>query len=133
MKFYKAKVRGHAQKLGQFQIPVHINWLRATLQKRARMNNSVWASCVHLQSRKPTFQRKHHHKDKECDCPSLLHCHETPPGVRSALGPPTWEEHEPTRRRPKNSHKDDDRAGAPLLLGQTERVGIAQPGEEKAP
>ena len=34
---------------------------------------------------------------------------------------------------PEEGHEDDQRAGAPLLWGQAERVGVAQPGEEKAP
>jgi len=29
-------------------------------------------------------------------------------------------------------HKNDQRAGTPLLGGKSERVGIVQPGEEKA-
>jgi len=34
---------------------------------------------------------------------------------------------------PEVGHKDDQRAGVPLLRGQTKRVGAVQPGEEKAP
>ena len=30
-------------------------------------------------------------------------------------------------------HKNAQRAGAPLLRGQSDRVGVVQPGEEKAP
>ena len=33
----------------------------------------------------------------------------------------------------RGGHKDDPRAGAPLLRGQAEGVGAVQPGEEKAP
>ena len=33
---------------------------------------------------------------------------------------------------PKEGYKNDPRAGAPLLWGQAERVGLVQPGEEKA-
>ncbi|GAB0187938.1 mitochondrial enolase superfamily member 1 [Grus japonensis] len=33
----------------------------------------------------------------------------------------------------RGGHKDDPRAGAPLLWRQAERVGGVQPGEEKAP
>jgi len=32
----------------------------------------------------------------------------------------------------RGGHEDDPRAGAPLLQGQAEGVGDAQPGEEKA-
>ncbi|GAB0194767.1 cAMP-dependent protein kinase inhibitor alpha [Grus japonensis] len=33
----------------------------------------------------------------------------------------------------RGGHGDDARAGAPLLWRQVERVGVVQPGEEKAP
>ena len=33
---------------------------------------------------------------------------------------------------PDESHKDDQRAGVPLLGGQAKTVEIVQPGEEKA-
>jgi len=33
----------------------------------------------------------------------------------------------------RGGHKDDLRAGAPLLRGQAEGVGAVHPGEEKAP
>ena len=33
----------------------------------------------------------------------------------------------------KGGHKNDPRAGGPLLQGQAEGVGAVQPGEEKAP
>jgi len=33
---------------------------------------------------------------------------------------------------PEEVHKDAQRTGAPLLWRQAERVGVAQPGEEKA-
>ena len=33
----------------------------------------------------------------------------------------------------EEGHKDDPRAGVPLLRGQAEGVGAVQPGEEKAP
>jgi len=34
--------------------------------------------------------------------------------------------------RPEEAHKNDPRAGTPLLRGKAERVGVVQPGEEKA-
>ena len=34
---------------------------------------------------------------------------------------------------PEEGHENDQRAGAPLLQGQAERVGAFQPGEERAP
>jgi len=33
---------------------------------------------------------------------------------------------------PEEGHKNDQRAGTPLLAGKAERVGAVQPGEEKA-
>ena len=33
----------------------------------------------------------------------------------------------------QKSHEDDQGAGAPPLRGQAERIGVVQPGEEKAP
>ncbi|GAB0206131.1 cAMP-dependent protein kinase inhibitor alpha [Grus japonensis] len=36
-------------------------------------------------------------------------------------------------RESRGGHGDDARAGAPLLWRQAERVGVVQPGEEKAP
>ena len=37
------------------------------------------------------------------------------------------------RSRSRRGHKDDQRAGPPLLQRQAERAGALQPGEQKAP
>lgn len=51
------------------------------------------------------------------DCPSLLRFHETPPGVlRPAPGSSVQERHGPVGAGPKEGHKNNPRAGTPLLM-----------------
>ncbi|KAJ7399938.1 rna-directed dna polymerase from mobile element jockey-like [Pitangus sulphuratus] len=58
---------------------------------------------------------------------------ETPPGVlHLALESSEHEKHRPVRAGLEEDHKDDQRAGAPLLQRQAERARAFQPGEEKA-
>ena len=52
--------------------------------------------------------------------------------LRSALEPSAQEGRGTVGAGPKEGYKNDPRAGAPLLGGQAERVGLVQPGEEKA-
>ena len=42
------------------------------------------------------------------------------------------ERHELVGARPEEGHKNDPKAGTPLLQGRDERAGAVQPGEEKA-
>jgi len=48
------------------------------------------------------------------------------------LEPSAQERHGPVGAGPEKGHKDDLRAGSPLLRGKAEAVRPVQPGEEKA-
>ena len=82
-------------------------------------------------------QEKCHNQGEGGDSASLLCSHETHETrnavVQHFLVPPTQKGHGAVGAGPEVGHKDDQRAGAPPLRGQAERVGVLQPGEEKAP
>ncbi|PKU35449.1 rna-directed dna polymerase from mobile element jockey-like [Limosa lapponica baueri] len=83
----------------------------------------------------PGLHQKQYGKEaKRGDSHPLLCSVETPPpGVLCpALEPSAQERHGPVGTGPGEGHEDDQRAGAPLLGGQAKRVGVFQPGEEKA-
>lgn len=93
------------------------------------MKSWVWPSNVHLQLRKQTApgaaSKQHGQQVKEGDSPSLLHPHETPPGL---LHPPVrssvQERHWPVRVCPEMAHKIGQRDGMPHLWGKTETGGV---------
>jgi len=65
--------------------------------------------------------------------PSLLCPHKALTGVLSpSLGPTIHERWGAIEEGSEEGHKDDHRAGVPLLCKQTEGTGLVQPGEEKA-
>jgi len=66
---------------------------------------------------------------------SLLRCScKAPPRiVHPGLGPLIWEGGRAVEVSPEEDHKDDQRAGAPLLWRQAEGALAVQSGEEKAP
>jgi len=67
------------------------------------------------------------------DCALLLCSAVTQPGVLCpALEPPVQETPRPVGVGPEEGHRNDERAGTPLLWGKAETVGAVQPGEEKA-
>ena len=57
---------------------------------------------------------------------------ETPPGVLRPLEPSAQEGHGCVGSGSRRGHKNDQRAGVPLLRGQAKKVGAVQPGEVKA-
>jgi len=61
-------------------------------------------------------QKQHGHQVEGRDSAPLLRCGETPPGVlHPALEPSAQERHGPGGVSPEERHKDDLRAGTPLL------------------
>ena len=93
--------------------------------------------CTHSPEGQPCpglHQNKRGQQVEGGDSGSLLCSGKTPPGLlHPALEPSAQERHGPVGACPEEGHKNDLRAGAPLLCGKAERVGAVQPGGEKAP
>ena len=78
-------------------------------------------------------QKQHGQQVKGGDSAPLLCSGETPPGVLCpALQPSALERHGPGGAGREEGHRNDQRAGTPLLWSKVERVGAVHPGEEKA-
>ncbi|KAJ7417525.1 hypothetical protein WISP_63870 [Willisornis vidua] len=60
-------------------------------------------------------------------------CKISPRVLCPALESSTAEGYRPVGVSPEEGYRNDQKAGEPLLERQTERVGVVQPGEEKAP
>jgi len=92
--------------------------------------------CTHSPEGQPYLglhQEKCGQQFEEEDSAPLLCSGETPPGVLCpALKTPAQEARGAVGLGAEEGHKDDPRAGAPLLGGKAETVGALQPGEEKA-
>ena len=141
MRFNKAKCK--VLHLGQSNPPLSIQaggWkgLRAALLRRTWgywwMKSWTWADYVCSQPRMPCprlHQKQRGQQDEGWDSATLLHSGETSPEVlHPALEqPPAQEGHGPAGV----GHKNDQRAGVPLLRGKAERARTVQPGKEKAP
>ncbi|KAK4815346.1 LOW QUALITY PROTEIN: hypothetical protein QYF61_000178 [Mycteria americana] len=117
-----------------------VNGLRAALQRRTRilvdekldMNQQMCTCSPESQLYPSLHKKKWGQQVKGGDSAPLLCSCETPPGVlHPVLASPAQERHGPVGAGPEEGHKNDQRAGTPLL--KAERVGVVQPGEEKAP
>jgi len=62
----------------------------------------------------------------------LLHFGEIPPGIpHPAMELSAQEKHGAVGVGPEKGHKSRQRDGTPLLRRKAERIGVAQPGEQK--
>ncbi|KAK4828047.1 hypothetical protein QYF61_023085 [Mycteria americana] len=126
MRFNKAKCKVLHLGWGnlQYQYRLGMKGLRAALQRRTWgywwMKSWTCPGNMRSQSRKPTASGLHQKKGGQQveggDSAPLLCSGETPPGaLPPALEPSAQERHGPVGAGPDEGHKNDLRAGAPLL------------------
>jgi len=79
------------------------------------------------------YQKRSDQKGEVSDCPSLVCLHEAPAGIlHPGLGPPSQKKWGAFGKGLEEGHKDDQRAGAPILWRQAEGAGLIQSREKKA-
>ena len=108
--------------------------LGGTERWKARQDTTMCARSPEDQLYSGLYRKQRGQQGKGGDSAPPLLYGEIPPGVpRPALEPSAQERHGPVGAGPEEGHKNDQRAGTPLLWGKAERDGVVRSGEEKAP
>ncbi|PKU41726.1 rna-directed dna polymerase from mobile element jockey- hypothetical protein [Limosa lapponica baueri] len=143
MKFNQAKCKvlhmGHGKprhkyRLGGEQIESSPEKDLGVMVNEAQHEPAMCAGSPESQLHPGLHQKKHCQQVEGGDSAPLLHSRDPLPGVlHPALESLAQEGHRCFGTSPADGHEDDQGAGAPLLQKQAERIGVVQPGEEKAP